>query len=83
MITCIQVKIAHREQVGLTIDLDDVADHDVDLSDAIIENTRRYTNLFAEAISDLLPTYKEKDVGSQNNMNSICWPGNMGDCVEP
>ena len=48
----------------MTIDLDDVAEHDPDLADAVIENTRRYTTLFADSVYELLPTYKEKDVSS-------------------
>lgn len=56
------VKIAHREQVGLTIDLDDVHDHDPDLAEAIIENTRRYIALFSEIIQEILPDYREREV---------------------
>ena len=41
-------KIAHREQVALNIDLDDVQEFDDDLYNAIVENTRRYTNLLLE-----------------------------------
>ncbi|XP_033638328.1 DNA replication licensing factor mcm7-B-like [Asterias rubens] len=56
------VAIAHREQVALTIDLDDVNEIDPDLAESIIENARRYTNLFADAVYDLLPDYREKEV---------------------
>lgn len=56
------VDIAHREQVSLVIDLDHVSDHDVDLCDAIVENTRRYVTLFADVVQELLPDYKEKEV---------------------
>lgn len=58
----LQVKLAHREQVALTVDLDDIMEVDPELSDAIQENTRRYINLFGDAVHELLPTYKEKDV---------------------
>lgn len=57
-----QVKIAHREQVALTIDLDNIADFDPELKEAIEENTRRYTALFADAIQEVLPDYKEREV---------------------
>ena len=50
--------------MGLTIDVDDIIEQDPDLGDAIVENARRYVNLFADAVSDLLPNYKEKEVGS-------------------
>ncbi|KAL4220076.1 Mcm2-7 hexameric complex component [Mactra antiquata] len=56
------VQIAHREQVGLTIDLDDVYDHDPDLAEAIVENTRRYASIFAEVVQELLPDYREREV---------------------
>ncbi|XP_022088153.1 DNA replication licensing factor mcm7-like [Acanthaster planci] len=56
------VAVAHREQVALTIDLDDINEVDPDLAESIMENTRRYTNLFADAVFDLLPDYREKEV---------------------
>ena len=59
---CLQVNIAHREQVALTVDLDDVSNHDPDLYDAVVENTRRYVGLFADVIQELLPSYKQKEV---------------------
>lgn len=46
----------------MEIELDDIAEHDTELAEAIIENTRRYANLFAEVIQEMLPTYKEKEV---------------------
>ena len=58
----LQVKLAHREQVDLTIDLDDVADVDPDLCDAITENTTRYVSIMSEVVQELLPQYKEKEV---------------------
>lgn len=58
----LQSKLAHREQVALTIDLDHVQDFDPDLGDAIIENCRRYVSIFSDAVQDLLPEYKQKEV---------------------
>ena len=60
-----QAKIAHREQVALTIDLDDVSEIDPELAEAIQENTRRYVNLFADAVHDMLPDYKDEGVVSR------------------
>ena len=92
--------IAHREQVELTVDLDDVAEvgsisippfpspiphsHtpipippfqqrngsksppilqlEPELVEAIVQNTRRYVSIFSEAVSELLPIYKQKEV---------------------
>ena len=59
---CDQTKLAHREQVGLTIDLDHVAEMDDELAEAITENNRRYTALFSDVVQDLLPEYKDKEV---------------------
>lgn len=44
------------------IDLDDVAEDDPELVDSICENARRYTRLFADAVQELLPQYKEREV---------------------
>lgn len=54
-------KIAHREQVSLTINLDDLAEFDEELAVAVQENTRRYNMLAADAVWDLLPDYREND----------------------
>lgn len=56
------MRIAHREQVALTIDIEDVQEHDPDLALAMVENTRRYINLFADAVQEILPDYKEREV---------------------
>lgn len=54
--------IAHREQVALTIDLDDVNEFDDELAISIASNTRRYVNLLLELIQEMLPDFKEKTV---------------------
>ncbi|KAF6357204.1 minichromosome maintenance complex component 7 [Rhinolophus ferrumequinum] len=56
------VQLAHREQVAMYIDLDDVAEEDPELVDSICENTKRYARLFADTIQELLPQYKEREV---------------------
>lgn len=66
----IKVHLAHREQVALTIDLDDLADYDPDLSEAIVENTRRYTGIFSDVVQDILPNYKEKEVSAHSSIAS-------------
>ncbi|MEE6523773.1 hypothetical protein FKM82_022814 [Ascaphus truei] len=63
------VKLAHREQVALYIDLDDLAEEDPELVDSICENTRRYANLFADAVQELLPEYKEKEVVNKDALD--------------
>lgn len=46
------------------VDLDDVAEEDPELVDAICENTKRYERIFADAIWQLLPQYRQKEVRS-------------------
>ncbi|XP_061439795.1 DNA replication licensing factor MCM7 isoform X2 [Rhineura floridana] len=54
--------LAHREQVALYVDLDDVAEEDPELVDSVCENTKRYERIFAEAISELLPQFRQREV---------------------
>lgn len=54
--------LAHREQVSLYVELDDVSEEDLELVESICENAKRYTAIFADAVHELLPEYKEKDV---------------------
>ncbi|XP_021078289.1 DNA replication licensing factor MCM7 isoform X1 [Mus pahari] len=56
------VQLAHREQVALYVDLDDIAEDDPELVDSICENAKRYSKLFADVVQELLPGYKEKEV---------------------
>ncbi|XP_043260788.1 DNA replication licensing factor Mcm7 [Colletes gigas] len=56
------VDIAHREQVDLTIELDDVHDFDDELAESIVNNTRRYVNLLLNLIQEMLPDFKERPV---------------------
>ncbi|KAF0312079.1 DNA replication licensing factor Mcm7 [Amphibalanus amphitrite] len=53
--------IAHREQVLLTIDLDDVDSFDQELAEAVVENARRYTALMSDVVADLLPEYRTRE----------------------
>lgn len=59
---CTQVALAHREQVSLSVELDDVAEEFPELVESICENAKRYAGLFADAVHELLPEYKERDV---------------------
>lgn len=63
------MRIAHREQVKIVIKLDDVKEYDPELAAAIQDNGRRYTNLFADAIYDLIPDYKEKEVIAKDTLD--------------
>ncbi|XP_055612968.1 DNA replication licensing factor Mcm7 [Uranotaenia lowii] len=61
--------IAHREQVGLTIDLDDVSNYNDQLAEAIQKNARRYVKLFSDSVFELLPSYKERDVVNKDPLD--------------
>ncbi|KAF5306655.1 hypothetical protein FQA39_LY08844 [Lamprigera yunnana] len=62
-------KLAHREQTAMYIDLDDVNDHDENLANAIVSNTRRYVNILSEVVFDLLPTFREHDVVAKDALD--------------
>uniref|UniRef100_A0A0A9XGX9 DNA replication licensing factor MCM7 n=1 Tax=Lygus hesperus TaxID=30085 RepID=A0A0A9XGX9_LYGHE len=51
-------KLAHREQVAMWFDLDDLAVYDREMVEPIVENARRYTNMIADIVHEILPTYK-------------------------
>ncbi|ESN91580.1 hypothetical protein HELRODRAFT_96289 [Helobdella robusta] len=61
--------IAHREQVEMVIDLDHVADHDADLCEAIVANTKRYVTVFADVVHELLPGYKTKEIVAKDALD--------------
>ncbi|NXF93925.1 MCM7 factor, partial [Eubucco bourcierii] len=54
--------LAHRQQVALYVALDDVAEEDPELAEAVVENVRRYGRLCAEAVQELLPLYLRREV---------------------
>lgn len=55
-------KLAHREQISMYIELDDVNDFDNELANAIITNTRRYNNLLSDIVYEILPSFVQRDI---------------------
>lgn len=53
-------RIAHREQVALSVDLDHVLEFDVELCVAIEQNTRRFVAIFSDAINELIPEVRTR-----------------------
>ncbi|RWS14280.1 DNA replication licensing factor mcm7-like isoform X1 [Dinothrombium tinctorium] len=51
-------KIAIREEVDLTVDVDDLLAFNEELAHNVLNNTKRYTALFADSVMDLLPSFK-------------------------
>lgn len=41
------------------------AEFDPDMAEAMTRNTRRYISLFSEAVQELLPEYKQKEVSDK------------------
>ena len=62
-------KIAHREQVAVTVDLEHVQDHDPELAEAIRNNARRYVLLTSEAVSEMLPDYREHEAPAKDALD--------------
>ena len=56
-------------QVELVIDLEDLTDFDPELAERIVENARRYSLLFGEAIQEMLPNYKEREVEAKDALD--------------
>lgn len=56
-------------QVELSIELDDLHEFNESLVEAIMQNTRRYSNLFSEVILELLPQYKERNVVAKDSLD--------------
>uniref|UniRef100_A0A8C7W6Z5 DNA replication licensing factor MCM7 n=1 Tax=Oncorhynchus mykiss TaxID=8022 RepID=A0A8C7W6Z5_ONCMY len=63
------VSLSHREQVALQVDLDDVAEEDPELVESICENAKRYMGLFADAVHELLPEYREREVVAKDSLD--------------
>ncbi|XP_075236281.1 minichromosome maintenance 7 [Lycorma delicatula] len=61
--------LAHREQVAIYIEIDDVESYNSRLAESIANNTKRYTLLFSEVIFELLPQYKEKEVVAKDSLD--------------
>lgn len=88
----LQVQLAHREQVAMYVDLDDIAEEDPELVESICENAKRYSRLFADAVQELLPQYKEREVrvhrcseldvcGWSSHLCPLCSPCSAAHCL--
>lgn len=52
------------------IDLDDIASIDPELADGILENSRRYSQIFSQVVQEMLPELKDKEVIIDLSMHS-------------
>lgn len=55
--------------MALTIDLDDLEDFDSDLAASVIENSRRYSQIVGDVVSELLPLFKEKEAVNKDTLD--------------
>lgn len=62
-------KLAHREQIAFSVELDDLHEHDEELAQAILSNTKRYVNMVSDIVYELLPTFKEHDVVAKDALD--------------
>ncbi|KAH7923464.1 minichromosome maintenance protein mcm7p [Leucogyrophana mollusca] len=66
-------RIANREQQMLTIELEDIHKHEKTVADLVARirsNTRRYTQLFCEAVDKLMPS-PTKDIGEHDEVIDV------------
>lgn len=62
-------KLAHREQVAIYIELDDLSDFDHELGNEVINNTRRYSSLISDIVYELLPTFVQRGVVAKDALD--------------
>ena len=53
------IKQIHCETSNVSLP---AAEFDQELADAMIQNARRYINILSEAVYEMLPDYKEREV---------------------
>ncbi|NXQ49575.1 MCM7 factor, partial [Catharus fuscescens] len=61
--------LARREQVALWVALDDVAEDDPELAEAVVENVRRYGRVFSDAVHELLPLYGSAEAPARDPLD--------------
>lgn len=61
--------LAHRDQISIAIDLDDLMEFNESLVEAIELNTRRYISMFSDVIAEMLPAYREHPVAAKDSLD--------------
>ena len=67
----LQRNLANREQTTLVVDIDDIARVDPELADAILDNSRRYIQIFSQVVQEMLPELKDKEVKIDSRIISM------------
>ncbi|QQP49208.1 DNA replication licensing factor MCM7, partial [Caligus rogercresseyi] len=65
----ILTRLAHREENLLSIDMDHLRAFDSDLADSAEGNVRRYSSLLSDAVWELLPEYREREVPAVDSLD--------------
>lgn len=61
--------LAHRELRAVWVSLSDVAEEDPALAEAVVENGRRYQQLFSDAVQELLPDFRQRPVSQRDALD--------------
>jgi len=62
-------KVAHREQVQLMMDMDDITEYDPQLAHNIQANTNRYQQIIEDLVDQVLPELRNKEVAYRDNLD--------------
>ncbi|XP_065333521.1 DNA replication licensing factor Mcm7 [Cloeon dipterum] len=62
-------KIAHREEVSLIVDLDDLHQYNPELCDYVQQNARTYTKLISDVVFEMLPTLRDREVPCKDTLD--------------
>lgn len=52
--------------MAFVVELDDLHETNEELAEAVMKNTRRYTNMVSDVVYEMLPDFKHKEVGCIN-----------------
>nr|XP_041568194.1 DNA replication licensing factor MCM7 [Taeniopygia guttata] len=61
--------LARRERVALWVALDDVAEDEPELAEAVVENVRRYGRVFSDAVHELLPQFGSAEAAPRDPLD--------------
>ncbi|XP_053824553.1 DNA replication licensing factor MCM7 [Vidua chalybeata] len=61
--------LARREQVALWVALDDVAEDEPELAEAVVDNARRYGRVFSDAVHELLPLFGSTEAAPRDPLD--------------
>lgn len=69
-------QLAHRDQVSMYVDLDDLEEYDSELCQKVLENSKRYIAFLYEIVQGLLPEYKTREVTAKDSLGKLLFEQN-------